>query len=152
MSVDPGKLTGFAIFDMLYLDDDAPTLVESLELSVDEYYTKLNELFGFDSRYGADIEVVMEDFKITAQTGKLTDAPWSLKLIGATEFACHNWNVNVTLQPPSRAKNFVPNDRLKALEFWHKGGAGHANDALRHGVLYMVEQLGWRPHNLLVQD
>jgi hypothetical protein len=39
------------------------------------------------------------------------------------------------------------NEKLKKLEFWHKGGEGHALDAIRHAVLRLVK-IGWIPTKL----
>jgi hypothetical protein len=41
-----------------------------------------------------------------------------------------------------------PNEALKKLEYWHRGGAGHALDAIRHGLLYLAKN-GWTPRKLL---
>lgn len=146
VAIDPGKATGFAAFD---ISGGVPVLLGSWELDIEEFYDMLESSL---AHYQDDVEVVIESFKITPATGKLSDAPWSLENIGVTRFLCRKYGAKLTLQPPSRAKDFVPNDRLKALEIWHVGGEGHARDALRHGVLYMVEQHSWRPHNLLKSD
>jgi hypothetical protein len=34
------------------------------------------------------------------------------------------------------------------LPTWHKGGEGHANDAIRHALLKLVKS-GWKPKVLL---
>jgi hypothetical protein len=44
-----------------------------------------------------------------------------------------------------------PNPALKHLGIWHKGGEGHANDAIRHGLLALVKT-GWIPKELLSQN
>jgi hypothetical protein len=41
-----------------------------------------------------------------------------------------------------------PNEALKKLDYWHKGGEGHALDAIRHGLLYLAKK-GWTPRRLL---
>jgi hypothetical protein len=144
LAVDPGKATGIAL---LQKDGDEVKVVWSRET---EYYETADLMNKTLHDHGPTLHVACENFFITAETGKKSQAPWSLKLIGTLEYLCHAYGMEPpTLQPPSRAKDFVPNDRLRALGIWHVGGAGHAKDALRHGVLYYVEKLGWRPANLL---
>jgi hypothetical protein len=43
------------------------------------------------------------------------------------------------LQLPSQ-KPFADNEKLHAVDFWHVGGAGHANDSLRHAMVWIVER------------
>jgi hypothetical protein len=51
-------------------------------------------------------------------------------------------------QSPADAKRMFTNEAIKKLEYWHKGGAGHALDAIRHGLLYLAKN-GWTPLRLL---
>jgi len=152
LCLDPGKTSGCAILDTSELQENQSGEVKILmtgELSPEELDDWLIESFSSALADKAGFETVCEDFIITPQTGKNSAAPWSLKKIGVLEFLGRRYNVPVTLQTPAAAKSFVSNDRLRALGLWHKGGAGHANDALRHGVLYLVSKRGWNPENLL---
>jgi hypothetical protein len=84
-------------------------------------------------------EIVVERFTITPETAKNSQAPWSLKVCGVIEFLVGDvWGTNPTTtvhyQAPADAKNLVPNDVLRHADLWHRGGAGHARDAIRHGV------------------
>lgn len=150
LCLDPGKASGVGILD--YSDLDNIEIVFSGELQPVDLYKWLSQTFYDAKQAGDSLECVAEDFLITPQTGKNSAAPWSLKGNGALELMCTLYEVPYTYQTPARAKNFVPNDRLKAVGLWHKGGEGHARDALRHGVLYLVEKKNWRPENLLVKD
>jgi hypothetical protein len=85
--------------------------------------------------------VVIEDFIITANTAAKSQAPWSLKQIGMAEYLAVKYGCPFTTQPPSAAKAFVTNDKLKAIG-WYVRGQDHGRDALRHAVLYLVRQ-GW---------
>jgi hypothetical protein len=97
-----------------------------------------------------DLRIVVERFTITAETGKKSQSPWSLEIIGAIKYICHiNGLPEPTLQTPTDAKNFSPNPRLKALALWHRGGHGHALDALRHALLYAVKN-GYRDKRLIL--
>jgi hypothetical protein len=53
----------------------------------------------------------------------------------------------IIFQSPADAKAMFSNEKLKKLEFWHKGGEGHALDAIRHAVLRLVK-IGWIPTKL----
>lgn len=52
-------------------------------------------------------------------------------------FEQHNPSVNLHLQTASKAKGFVTDDKLKALDLY-KPGMPHANDAVRHLLYYIV--------------
>lgn len=153
IAIDPGKASGFAVFDYTNLDDIK--VLQSAELNqmdtvfeVDTLLTDADE-FGNSGSY----EIVMEKFTITAQTGKNTNAEnWSPEIIGAVRYLAWLHKVPFSEQTPAEAKNFVPNDRMKNIGIWHIGGEGHARDALRHGVLYLVKNKGWRPSGLLATD
>ncbi len=85
--------------------------------------------------------VVIEDFIITANTAAKSQAPWSLRQIGVAEYLADKYGCPFTTQPPSAAKAFVSNDKLKGLG-WYARGQDHGRDAQRHAVLYLVRQ-GW---------
>jgi hypothetical protein len=93
---------------------------------------------------GSD-RVAVERFLITRQTATNSQAPWSLMVIGVVTAISIRLGLDakLILQKPADAMSFVGNDMLRALGLWHRGGAGHANDALRHAVLCTVNQ-GWR--------
>lgn len=145
LAVDPGKTTGIALIEIT--QDEEPKIIWSRETSPEETEDLVN-LTLYELK-GHDLRVVCESFIITPQTGRNSQAPWSLELIGVVKYLtrAHGFGAPV-MQSPQRAKKFVSNDRLRDLNFWHRGGSGHARDALRHAVLYLVDQ-GWRPENLL---
>lgn len=147
LAIDPGKMTGFAL---LNIDDpDNPWIMEALELTVEEFYVRIEEVF--ETYQYQSLEVVIEDFKITKRTADLSDAPWSLNLIGVTQFFGHKYRVPVTLQLPAR-KPFASNDRLRLVNFWQKSTAGHSNDALRHAMIYIVDNNPNWARKLIIPD
>jgi hypothetical protein len=148
IAIDPGKATGYAFFN--FTDIEKPKLVESLELTVEELWDTLESDLNSFTGAQHEVHVVFEEFKITTQTGKNSDAPWSLENIGVFKFLCRKYDVTWSQQGPAQAKTFVTNERLHALEMWHKGGAGHANDAIRHGVLWLVTQANYQSRDLLI--
>lgn len=83
--------------------------------------------------------VVIERFTITAKTAQNSQAPWSLEVIGQTRLIV--WDEigperELIMQSVADTKAAFTNDRLRALGLWHKGGAGHAVEALRHAALF----------------
>lgn len=149
ISIDPGKASGFAVLD--YTDLDNIKIIYSDELEQYETSETVENLL--TEEVDAEYEIVMEKFTITSQTGKNSNGEnWSPEIIGSVRYLAQREGVPFAIQTPAEAKNFVPNDRLKAIGIWHKGGEGHARDALRHGVLYLVKNKGWRPEGLLDTD
>lgn len=146
-AVDPGLASGIALLNVP--DGEDPELLGSWEM--DPYETMAyTELIA--KRYNDyDLRVVVERFTITAETGKKSQAPFSLEIIGAIKYICRvNGLPEPTLQTPADAKNFAPNPRLKSLGLWHRGGHGHALDAIRHAVLFAVKN-GYRSQKLIVE-
>lgn len=91
-----------------------------------------------------DAVVVLERFTITPKTGSNSQAPWSLEIIGQSRWIAYEYfpdrDPQILLQSPADAKTAMPNDRLRSLGMWHRGGNGHALDALRHAGLHLLRQ------------
>ena len=83
------------------------------------------------------------------RTIKNTPAPWSLEATGVIRAVAGLKSQQIVQQLPGDAMNLVDNDMLRRLGLWHRGGEGHANDALRHAVLYAVKTLRWRDPRML---
>jgi hypothetical protein len=145
LAIDPGKDTGMALFSIEQGQD--PTLVWSGEYQQHEYAKPIRETL---SLY-PDVEVVCERFIINMQTVKNSQAPYSLEQIGIAKQCLMDAGRkpdDIIFQSPSDAKGMFANDKLKKLEYWHRGGDGHALDAIRHGLLRFVKT-GWKPMRLL---
>jgi hypothetical protein len=98
-----------------------------------------------------DLEVVCERFTINAQTLRNSQSPYSLEQIGILKQCMLDAGKkaeDIVFQSPADAKAMFPNEALKFLEYWHRGGEGHALDAIRHALLRLVK-LGWKPIKLL---
>lgn len=149
LAVDPGKMSGICTFK--YSKGEPPVLAQSGEYEMSEYHRPIIEAIELSRLEEVDLEVVCERFTINAQTVKNSQAPYSLEQIGILK---HVVMVNgfdhekIKFQSPSDAKRMFPNEALKKLGYWHRGGAGHALDAARHGLLYCVKS-GWMPTKLL---
>lgn len=149
MAIDPGKLTGCCVMER-FRDDAGGThvvrLLESEETGPDETIPWVRRAF---ERYGDPVEegqprmrVVVESFLITQRTvAKSQEAAWALKTTGAVEQACRDEGYPVDaiqFYGPDKKAAF-PNDRLRKLGLWHRGGKGHALDAIRHATLYLTQ-------------
>jgi hypothetical protein len=132
LAIDPGLATGVCLIDLI--DPDNPVKLWSAEVTVEEFYDKIEELVAQEETH-----VVIESFTITVETGKLSDAPWSLELIGVTKFNCYHNAKELDQQLPVQ-KGFATNEKLQSVDFWHVGGEGHANDALRHAMIWIVDR------------
>lgn len=149
LSVDPGKATGMALFSFEVNED--PILLWSGEYQQDEYAKPIRETLGQGWLEHIEVEVVCERFTINAQTVKNSQAPFSLEQIGILKQCLMDAGRpadDIYFQSPADAKAMFPNPALKKLGYWHRGGEGHALDAIRHGLLRVVKS-GWKPLNLL---
>lgn len=145
LAIDPGKATGMALFSLEHAQE--PTLVWSGEYQQEEYAKPIRETL---SLY-PEAEVVCERFTINMQTVKNSQAPYSIEQIGIAKQCLMDAGRkpdSIIFQSPADAKGMFDNTKLKKLEYWHKGGDGHALDAIRHGLLRCVK-LGWKPLRLL---
>ena len=123
LAIDPGLATG-----VMYgtVDDYEHDIIDFPVIY--SYLDKLISSGTFDV-------VVIENFLISNQTAKKTQATWSLRIIGAVEYMCLREGIEMVLQTPSEAKNFITDKRLREFNMWFKG-AGHDRDAARHFLLW----------------
>jgi hypothetical protein len=150
IAVDPGKATGIALLS--YIDTmDNPQLHGSCEVQPHEFAPKVRGIIE-QVRLEENFGIVCERFTINAQTVKNSQAPYSLEQIGVLKQVMRDFSIDentIVWQTPADAKNLFPNPSLKKVGTWHVGGEGHANDAIRHGLLYLVKQAKWVPRVLL---
>ena len=146
LAVDPGKATGMALFSLE--SGQEPVLIWSGEFQQDEYAKPIRDTLAL---YGDTLDVVCERFTINAQTVRNSQAPYSLEQIGILKQCLMDAGRkpdDIYFQSPADAKAMFDNKKLKKLEYWYKGGEGHALDAIRHGLLKLVKT-GWKPVRLL---
>lgn len=126
LAIDPGKVTGYALWDNEYFDEgeQADTFLW--------FAAKLIEPPGHVDY------VVCERYIISGQTGKLSQAPWSLECIGALRFMAARGHAQFHLQNASDAKRFATDERLEHIGWPRPSGAGHARDAQRHLLLFLT--------------
>lgn len=162
IAIDPGKKTGIAVLERSKHDDgsDLVELLYSAETSPDETVPTLRHLMAEyqlppphlhspDPAHPAPpsppARVVIEKFIISQRTvAKSQEASHALRTIGACEQVlrdCGYPEAAIKWQSPSQ-KAVFPNEKLKSLGLWHRGGDGHALDAIRHGALYLAMSTG----------
>lgn len=148
LAVDPGKTTGVSVISL----SESPELLSSGEYQPDEFAKPIRDTLEWALHHGLELGVVCERFVINAQTVRNSQAPYSLEQIGVLKQIMRDYGrdaeAELIFQSPSDAKKMFPNDALRKIGTWHVGGGGHANDAIRHGLLRLVK-LGWKPTVLL---
>lgn len=142
-AIDPGLVTGVCLvrFDV----PEGCTLETSKEIEFDEIEPWCEAFLPIAER------VVVERFIITKKTVSNSQAPWSLEAIGAFRLMAHRHHHALEFQSPSDAKSTVDNTMIRRLGLWHRGGEGHALDAIRHAVTFALRK-GWRDPRLLPAD
>jgi hypothetical protein len=149
IAVDPGKATGLCCFG--FDAGDEPHLIMSGEYQPSELAAPIRGLLDGAKAEGIPVEVVCERFTINAQTVRNSQAPYSLEQIGVLKQLMRDAGMSdneLKFQSPADAKRMFTNEGIKKLGYWHKGGEGHALDAIRHGLLYLAKN-GWTPLKLL---
>lgn len=147
LAVDPGLANGVCL-----IQRDGLVKLHSDELTWKPLTRYMAETF---LELGDQVDVVVEAFRITVQTAKNSQAPWALEVIGMTRLLCAQYGVSdgdsLPLQTPGDAEAFTDAAKLRALGWWHRGGGGHANMALRHAALRLL-RTGCREQVLLGLD
>jgi hypothetical protein len=149
LAVDPGKATGMCYF--IWNENEEPQMLWSGEYQQHEYADPIRRSFSYSQSQGARLEIVCERFTINSQTVKNAQAPYSLEQIGILkQIMMDNGRQpdDIYFQSPADAKAMFSNEKLKKLDYWHRGGEGHALDSIRHGLLRLVKS-GWKPTKLL---
>ncbi len=158
LAVDPGLASGVALLRVTgdSFRSASVTRIYTGEEQPEELYPVMTTLYHeVVEPLGVEFKVVAESFIISQRTVGNSQAPWSLENIGIIKLFCDihlpGGRKELTLQSPAEAKKLIDNAKLKRLGLWHRGGEGHANDALRHGVTYLIRR-GWVDRRLLSPD
>lgn len=87
------------------------------------------------------VETVFVVEKFIMQS-KITQSPWSLETTGLIRyFAVQNQIILDDVQKPSEAKNLIKNEVIKRAGLYIPG-KGHAMDAVRHALYYLIVKKG----------
>lgn len=85
-----------------------------------------------------DVSFGWERFDITSTTHQMKGSSWSLEVIGVTRWLALEAGKRV-LDPQSRESRLMVQESLLKAMNWHKPGLGHANDAARHLLAWMIK-------------
>lgn len=135
IAVDPGKISGIAIWT-----DEKPLEIRSYEENVYDTVHILKNIVGAPMYFqNHDIVVVTERFTISERTIKTALSLDALDINGwlTCEEEFHSYDL--VFQTPTQAKKFATDAKLKALDWFERTKDGHANDAARHLMVYLVD-------------
>jgi hypothetical protein len=149
LAVDPGKASGICLFK--WTEGQEPEMLWSGEYQQHEYADPIRRAFSYSQSQGVRLEVVCERFTINAQTTRNAQAPYSLEQIGILKQIMMDYGRvpdDIYFQSPADAKAMFTNEKIRIVDYWHRGGEGHALDSIRHALLRLAKS-GWVPVKLL---
>lgn len=82
---------------------------------------------------------VVEKFIMNA---KITQSPWSLETTGLIRYFAEHNQIPLESQTPSQAKSLIKNEVIKRVGLYVPG-KGHAMDAVRHALWYLIIKRGF---------
>lgn len=125
LAIDPGKTTGIAIWEK--------QRITSTQIEEQKIYKALQLLIDISTT------VIVEDFTNRPGSHKLTRETDAAHIIGYTKGRTRNVGAILYTQQPSMAKHYCPDFHLKEKGLYNSGSP-HANDALRHLLLFGLKQ------------
>lgn len=130
IAIDPGKVSGIALWhpmEVLSIKADELTPIEVTNLVDDLWNNTLGQ-----------ITVVAESFVISERTIKTAPQRDALDILGWLTLESQRRNFELVLQTPAQAKKFSTDEKLKSLDWFERTKDGHANDAARHLLVYLM--------------
>lgn len=127
LALDPGETTGWAVFEDCQLARCGQWPVRALE-DFDAFVT--------DKRPDA---MVIENYRVYASRAAqhVGSEVNTAQYVGILKFLGQMYQVPYTLQMAHQAKGWVSDTRLNTLGLFQTGKR-HANDAIRHGVYWLL--------------
>lgn len=126
IGVDPGKVTGVAIYEM-------NKLFTSYELTRGQIMGFLRQII----REG-DV-VIVERYTTSMSTAKKTRQSDATQITGATAELCREVKAMFILQEPAPAKRIGSNEVLKMLKWYRITKDNHANDAASLALMGLLK-------------
>lgn len=130
LAVDPGKTTGWAMLE-----------IDTLELLVGEL-DGLHSARTFFRSMPPPLELIVEDFTISARTVRTKLDYSALRLIGWLELEAYD-QTNFHLQSPAK-KAFGTDNLLRSIGWHSPSTGGHQNDAVRHLLHFIVTKAPYK--------
>ncbi len=133
LTLDPGETTGFSVFDK-----GALSVCGHIKTVTQEkiFWEELERLF-----HSEDFDAcICEDYRVYAHKAtRHTHSPlMTARVIGGIDYLCQKKGIPLIFQSAAQAKGFVTDQRLKDWGMWQAKGKKHANDAIRHGIYYLI--------------
>lgn len=145
IAIDPGKTTGIAV---LHLTDNSFELVEVEQLpDPDIVWKPIYDMLNQYHNMHEDVVVLCESFELRPDVAQPDETP---KYIIKDLERYVEPTYPIEYQMASQAKVGIPpgrkgmRDRLHSFGL-HQRGYRHANDAIRHCLVYAIEKLRHRP-------
>lgn len=91
----------------------------------------------------------VESFLVTVETGKKSQAPWSLEAIGLSRYFAYKYECDFELTPPSAAKKLITDVVIKGLQLWRPGQI-HAMDSVRQALFKLITKYHLLEHALKI--
>ena len=129
VAIDPGKVSGIS---QLVVSTDAFATPLSDELTVPQLFPHMGRVFDMCDREELNLVIVVEKFTISERTIKTALSLDALDINGWLK----GEQLYIRSLPfyeitPAQSKRFATDDKLKALGWYERTKDGHANDANR---------------------
>ena len=130
LSIDPGGTTGVAIYES----------GQFRSLEIPDGKAAFYRWFGgiTDSADLEDLTVVCESFTIPTATASKSRQDDPYMILGYLSGWCLLHSVPLHVQSPGQAKSFSTDSKLRRIGWYEGTKGGHANDAARHLLVYLV--------------
>lgn len=131
LAIDPGLTTGWA--QITYSDDDPGHLLDGGEIRDKNSSVAVGAWF---DRFEAQDLVVMEGWEYRKNKFSV-DANLACGPIGVVRWLCYVKGIDLVIARPID-RSVVTDEMLRANGDWYSGGRGHAREATRHGIAYLL--------------
>lgn len=145
IAIDPGKVTGVA---KLRLTDDDFKLIGKWELTdPDTVWEPIKQIIEEAKKRHDDVTVLCESFELRPDVAQPDETPKYI-IKDLERYVAPYYHIEY--QMASQAKVGIPpgrngrRDRLHSFGL-HQRGYRHANDAIRHCLVYAIDKLRHRP-------
>lgn len=141
IGIDPGASMG--VF-MLRIEEKRAIRAHFLQTDVSTAINWLEEELYAINKGPEGVLVACERYTVTPETGKRTQQPTALQVIGVVKILVERFNARFVMMPPGDVKAFAPNSMLKRLGFFTTPkevgcpDANDVNDAARHATLSLA--------------
>jgi hypothetical protein len=137
IAVDPGKMSG------LFVVNEKTSYSFGTELEAIDCVSEVDRLLEIHRATQGAIHIHCERYTMTS--GKHTQQPEALEIIGALRYLAYKTGETFTLQGRSERMR-VTREQLAVIDWWVPG-KDHVNQAARHAFLGLAQR--WPDHSLV---